>query len=120
MFEFARKVGVGIFHRQIGPGENAGQRVAAGEAKAAPARGQDCSAKDGASDRESHGISPLLRSWQKPRFLPAETKLMSDKRAGARLDDRRSARRVPPRGETHCVERGARMATQGLRAAGIA
>jgi hypothetical protein len=22
---------------------------------------------------------PLLRSWQKPRFLPAETKLMSEK-----------------------------------------
>src|SRR6267142_4488249 len=88
---------------------------------------------------------PLLRSWQKPRFLPAETKLMSDKRAGARLVDRRSTRRVPSRGETHCVERVARagrkrpagdhgwsprawaeqglrspMATQGLRAAGIA
>src|SRR5260370_21815500 len=40
---------------------------------------------------------PLLRSWQKPRFLPAETKLMSDKRAGARLVDRRSTRRVPSR-----------------------
>src|ERR1700720_3070472 len=75
---------------------------------------------------------PLLRSWQKPRFLPAETKLMSDKRAGARLVDRRStrwvpsrdgqahkragarlvdrrsARWVPSRGETHCVERVAR------------
>jgi hypothetical protein len=38
---------------------------------------------------------PLLRSWQKRRFLPAETKLMSDKRAGARLVDRRSTRRVP-------------------------
>src|SRR3981189_2786500 len=68
---------------------------------------------------------PLLRSRQKPRFFargaqPAETKLMSDKRAGARLVDRRSTRRVPSRGETHCVERVARMATQGLRAAGIA
>src|SRR6267154_6491435 len=42
-------------------------------------------------------ISPLLRSWQKRRFLPAETKLMSDKRAGARLVDRRSTRRVPSR-----------------------
>src|SRR6202043_3130997 len=45
---------------------------------------------------------PLLRSWQKPRFFargaqPAETKLMSDKRAGARLVDRRSTRRVPSR-----------------------
>src|SRR5258708_13700544 len=40
---------------------------------------------------------PLLRSWQKPRFLPAETKLMSDKRAGARLVDRRSTRRVASR-----------------------
>src|SRR5712672_710822 len=40
---------------------------------------------------------PLLRSWQKLRFLPAETKLMSDKRAGARLVDRRSTRRVPSR-----------------------
>src|SRR5580700_4578564 len=38
---------------------------------------------------------PLLRSWQKPRFLPAQTKLMSDKRAGARLVDRRSTRRAP-------------------------
>jgi hypothetical protein len=43
---------------------------------------------------------PLLRSRQKPRFFargaqPAETKLMSDKRAGARLVDRRSTRRVP-------------------------
>jgi hypothetical protein len=49
-----------------------------------------------------------------------ETKLMSDKRAGARLVDRRSTRRVPSKGETHCVERVARMATLGLRAAGIA
>jgi hypothetical protein len=45
---------------------------------------------------------------------------MSDKRAGARLVDRRSTRRVPSRGETHCVERVARMGTLGLRAAGIA
>src|SRR6266436_3551024 len=42
-------------------------------------------------------IKRLLRSRQKPRFLPAETKLMSDKRAGARLDGQRSARRVPSR-----------------------
>src|SRR5260370_34827128 len=42
-------------------------------------------------------MSALLRSWKKPRFLPAETKLMSDKRAGARLVDRRSTRRVPSR-----------------------
>src|SRR5882757_4668828 len=63
---------------------------------------------------------PVLRSWQKPRFLPAQTKLMSDKRAGARLVDRRSTRRASSRGETHRVERVARMATQGLRAAGIA
>jgi hypothetical protein len=38
-----------------------------------------------------------LRSRQKPRFLPAATKAMSDKRAGARLVDRRSTRRVPSR-----------------------
>src|SRR5258708_10562683 len=44
----------------------------------------------------------LLRSWQKPRFLPAETKLVSDKRAGARLVDRRSTRRVRSRdGQAH-------------------
>src|SRR5260370_13455661 len=42
-------------------------------------------------------MSALLRSWKKPRFLPAETKLMSDKRAGARLVDRRPTRRVPTR-----------------------
>jgi hypothetical protein len=30
-------------------------------------------------------------------FVPAATKLMSDKFAGANLDDRRSARRVPAR-----------------------
>src|SRR5260370_35327122 len=27
----------------------------------------------------SDWYSPLLRSWQKPRFLPAETKLVSEK-----------------------------------------
>ena len=48
----------------------------------------------------SGGLLDLLtRSCQKPRFLPAETKLVSDKRAGARLVDGRSTRRAPARTE---------------------
>src|SRR5882757_25241 len=65
------------------------------------------------AESRAHGCAridprfPVLRSWQKPRFFargaqPAETKLMSDKRAGARLVDRRSTRRVPSReGQAH-------------------
>jgi hypothetical protein len=59
-------------------------------------------ARRGAARNLSDLHFPLLRSWQKRRFFargaqPAETKLMSDKRAGARLVDRRSTRRVPSR-----------------------
>jgi hypothetical protein len=38
-------------------------------------------ARRGAARNLSGLHFPLLRSWQKRRFLPAETKLMSDKRA---------------------------------------
>jgi hypothetical protein len=49
---------------------------------------------------------PLLRSWQKPRFLPAETKLMSEKAPQATFSNEQGSRSYAA--ECRCASRRVR------------
>jgi hypothetical protein len=58
----------------------------------------------------AHGCAridfPLLRSWQKPRFLPAETKLMSEKAPQATFSNEQGSRSYAA--ECRCASRRVR------------